>query len=160
MGARRQGRTAARRVQTRLRESKALQLRLEGHAYAVIGEKLGITAQAAQKQVSRLLDELAIETRKDTRALRKLELARLDAMTKALWPKVKKGDPRAIDRALKIMIRRSNFVGLDAPKRREFTGAGGEPLIPPAPTDLSKLTPEQLQKLDELLTAAEAPTDS
>jgi len=48
-----------------------------------------------------------------------LELSRLDQMMQALWPKARRGHLGAIDRVLRVMERRSRYLGLDAPTKLE-----------------------------------------
>jgi hypothetical protein len=54
--------------------------------------------------------------------LRQLERDRLDTMLDAIWPRVRAGELRVIDRALRIMERRSKLEGLDGPERHLVGG--------------------------------------
>ena len=51
--------------------------------------------------------------------VRRIELARLDTMLKAIWQQVLHGKPEAIDRAIKIASLRAKLLGLEAPTRHE-----------------------------------------
>lgn len=68
-------------------------------------------------------DALAVRTEWQRRRLDAIEhevaseIVRLDAMERALWPKVLACDLQAFDRQLRIMERRAKLLGLDAPKR-------------------------------------------
>jgi uncharacterized small protein (DUF1192 family) len=42
-----------------------------------------------------------------------LELSRLDAMQRAIWPKAMEGDSRAIETCLKILDQRAKYLGLN-----------------------------------------------
>ena len=56
--------------------------------------------------------------REPAEAVRKIELDRLDALQRSLWPAALKGDLRdlpAVDRVLAVMGRRARLLGLDAP---------------------------------------------
>src|SRR5687768_16568296 len=44
-----------------------------------------------------------------------LELGRLDAMQRAIWPLAQRGDLKAQQQVLRLMERRSAYLGLDAP---------------------------------------------
>lgn len=50
-----------------------------------------------------------------------LELLRLDELTAAVWPAAQQDNLRAVDTLLRIMGRRSKYLGLDASESR---GAG------------------------------------
>ena len=56
--------------------------------------------------------------------IRDIEMARLDRMQTALWSKVLQGHEGAIDRVLRIMQRRADLLGLDAPKKQDITSDG------------------------------------
>jgi len=90
----------------------AFDLRKAGASYDVIAEKLGyknaLSAENAVRQV--------IERRykpDDIQHVVYMELERLDALQLIAWRKAKEGDMGAIDRILKIMERRSKYLGLD-----------------------------------------------
>src|SRR5699024_2045667 len=53
--------------------------------------------------------------------MRTVELSRLDRLQRAVWGKAVKGDLQAVDRALKIIDRRSKLLGLDAPQQVQIT---------------------------------------
>jgi hypothetical protein len=63
----------------------------------------------------------------DTESIRQLELDRLDGMLLGIYGSAKKGNHGAIDRVLRIMDRRSKYLGLDAPTKQDVT-SGGEPI--------------------------------
>jgi len=48
-----------------------------------------------------------------------LELARLDQLLVAMWPKAMQGSGWAVERCLSIMERRARLLGLDAPTKHE-----------------------------------------
>jgi len=50
------------------------------------------------------------------RFIKDLELERLDSLTLGVYPLAKKGEANAVDAMLKIMVRRSKYLGLDAPR--------------------------------------------
>lgn len=107
------------------KQLRALELRKSGAAYATIAEVLGYRspsgAHAAVKSaLKKTLQEPADE-------LRQLELARLDAMLAALWPKANAGDVKAVHGVLKVLERRAKLLGLDAPTETDIT-SGGRPL--------------------------------
>ncbi len=127
----------ARDANAALRAARAVQLRTQGLTYEQIAAECGYSDRASawnavQGELSRIVAE-------PVDILRKLEMARLDEMLAAIWPKVthkpepldgsedederkakrRGADLFAIDRAVAIMERRAKLMGLDMP-----TGAG------------------------------------
>jgi hypothetical protein len=97
------------------KQARALELRKAGYSFDSIAARLGYANgggayKAVEAGLKATLQEPADE-------LRQLEIERLDTMLVALWPKVKKGEHGAIDRALKVSERRASLIGLDAPTR-------------------------------------------
>lgn len=93
---------------------KAFELRKSGATYdkiaAAVGYKNGSTAESAVRRVMKQAYA------GDAEDLLEMELARLDAMQLILWPKVRDGNLHAIDRVLKIMQQRQQYVPALAPK--------------------------------------------
>lgn len=103
-----------RRIEAVERQRKAVELRKAGMSYEAIADELGYAGKSgAYKAVSSALTRTLQEPADELRAL---ELARLDDMLKGLWVNARKGNVYAIDRVLKIMQRRAELLGLDAPK--------------------------------------------
>lgn len=95
----------------------------------------------AHEAVTAALKELREETRGSAEELRTLELARLESMQVALWPSTRpvkavteecpncqhqvvmyrEPDKEAVDRVIKIMERRSRYLGLDAGGKADET---------------------------------------
>lgn len=115
MGRRNQA-TEGPRLTAAEKKARAFELRKAGATYAVIAEKVGYNDKsAARKAVEGELNRVIGEPAKE--ALQ-LELERLDTMNRAIWPKVLKGDLKAIETGLKISERRSKYQGLDDYERR------------------------------------------
>lgn len=130
---RRRSRTSPLMLRAAAKQAKALELRRSGASFDEIASKLGyVNKGGAYKAVMAGLNASISEPAEE---LRELERERLDAMLKAIWPKVKKGQFGAIDRALKVSDRRAAIDGLDAPKRIEQN------------VNVSQLTDEQLDAL-------------
>jgi arginyl-tRNA synthetase len=105
-------------IATAEKQRKAVELRKAGLGYQEIADQIGYThASAAYKAVRAALRALVKEPAEEVLAL---ELARLDAMLAGIWLDARKGNVLKIDRALKIMQRRADLLGLDAPKRHEW----------------------------------------
>jgi transcriptional regulator len=99
------------------KQAAAVELRKRGKTYRDIGEELGCSHQQAHKYVRKALARIREKTDESAIEVRTLELERLNAMVDALWFKVELGDTYAVDSALKIMKRRADLLGLDAPTR-------------------------------------------
>lgn len=97
------------------KQARALELLKEGKTYDQIAGQLGYASRSgAHKAVSTALQKTIQEPADELRTLHRI---RLQAMWDAIWWAVAKGDPQAIDRALKIMERESKLLGLDMPVR-------------------------------------------
>lgn len=102
------------------RTLQALELRKAGFTYSVIAEKLGYNSKsAAWDAVNRALKHLKREPAEGVLAL---ELERLDALYKSMYPQALKGNLGAVDRCLKISERRAKLLGLDAPVKNDVSG--------------------------------------
>ncbi len=118
---------------------QALSMREMGYSYEEIAQALGWTSRAtAYAFVKRALKATYQEPADE---VRKLELKRLDRLTRAIWQKatgkvnsdgtVEPPDLFALDRLLKLMNRRAALLGLDAPvKVKTDITSKGEALNP------------------------------
>jgi orotate phosphoribosyltransferase-like protein len=110
-------------------QNRAWELRVAGMTQMQIGTRLNIS----QSVVSRLLAsarEDAITATKDIAGDATTEqIARLDRMLLALWEKVRNGNERAVEAALRVEERRAKLLGLDAATRKAVDlTTGGAPL--------------------------------
>lgn len=97
---------------------EALRLRLQGATYERIAREVGYSDRAnAHRAVKGRMAEMRDECAELTEEVRQQELARLDAMLELLWGRIEEGDLAAMDRVLRIMERRTAYLGLDAPKQ-------------------------------------------
>ena len=105
----------------RVRENKlrAIELRKCGLNYREIGQAMGVTAVVAWKWVRSVLDETAKKCDEGAEHLRQIELERMDELWSNIWPAAKQGDLDYIKACMRIMERRAQLLGLDAPKKLE-----------------------------------------
>lgn len=94
-----------------------LELRRAGVTFDQIAKSVGYTNkgtayEAYRRALTRTLQQPADE-------VRELELDRLDRAQTAIWASVMQGDPAAVNTLLKIMDRRSKYLGLDAPVKQQ-----------------------------------------
>ena len=110
-----------RRISAREKQAKALKLRLAGATFQEIADKVGYAGrQSAQKAVTKAMQDTIQEPADE---LRRLEMMRLDRLQLAVWPAAMRGDVKAVTAVLRIMVRRSNLLGLDAPRRLDIRHA-------------------------------------
>lgn len=132
------------------RRRKAYGLRMVGGTYRQIAEACGVSVKTSFDDVKAVMEELRQEAREDAETIRAMELERLDTMLSKIWPAVQLGKLLAVDRALKIMERRSRLLGLDAAQKFEHAGKDGGP-IETTSEIREKLTPVQaLERAREL----------
>lgn len=110
------------------RKRLAFELRKAGASYEEIGRSLGCSKQAAHAMVHKTLAELRARTDEIAEDVRSMELHRLDALLKGLWPAASKGAPIPVEKALKVMERRARMLGLDMPEKFAATNPDGSQL--------------------------------
>lgn len=111
--------TGADAVGAAMRREEAVRLRTLGHTYEQIGERLGVTRQAAHGYVRDSLAALRAQTAESAEDVRDQELARLDAMLVPMLEAAAAGQQTAVDRVLRIQERRAKLLGLDAAEKHE-----------------------------------------
>jgi len=95
-----------------MRAQMAFELRKAGASYEQVAEKLGYAS--AKSAESSIRATLARKYKPDdVEDVVMMELARLDSLQLVAWRRAREGDLQAIDRILKIMERRSQYLGLD-----------------------------------------------
>ena len=142
---RRDSKTSSKTVKAIDRSAEAVALRKSGHTYREIATEMGISVSRAHAAVMRAIDQCLDEIAETAPTVREVELIRLDAIIKTLWARVEMGENEAIDRVLKVMERRSRYLGLDAARKVDATLSAGH--------DLTKLTTPQLVAYRELVAA-------
>jgi DNA-binding CsgD family transcriptional regulator len=138
--------THPRMVLAKHRRERCLQMRIAGLSEREIARRLGVSNTQITRMLRTSLDALNASEMNSAAYLRRLELERCDQMVTGLMPH--RRDPRYVDSILRIMERRANYLGMDAPKREEVIQKtmGVEEQL-----DLSALAPEELRTLDEIL---------
>lgn len=119
-----ESRTSPRRIEAAEKRTRALQLRKAGATFDQIAQQVGyenrgIACRAVQQELAELPKEDAAE-------LRDLEMARLDSLLTAMWPKAINGNGWAVDRVLRIMERRARLAGLDQPEQIAISTVQGD----------------------------------
>lgn len=114
-------------VNAAARARNALRMRQLGYTYERIAEQCGyhdrsVAYNAVQRVLKRDIGPLAED-------VRGLELSRLDQLLTVYFAKAMKGEDRALHGVLRIMERRSAFLGLDAAHRKGDDENAGLPTI-------------------------------
>lgn len=110
-----EARTSPRRVEARVKQAQALEMRLEGKTLAEIAEALGYSGPSgAAKALSAALSAVIAGPVEELRAV---ENARYDVALAGLWPEVKDGDVDSVNAFVKLSARRCKLLGLDAPTK-------------------------------------------
>jgi hypothetical protein len=114
-------RTASeRRLSAHDRRLEVLRLRKAGKDFREIAAEVGYAGPSGAYQA---FETAMRETlREPADQVRALELERLDAMLRAVWPSALEGEVRSIDTVLRLMDRRARYLGLDAPARVDVEG--------------------------------------
>lgn len=110
-----ESKTSENRINATIRHKQALELRMAGYGYQDIADRLGYKSTASAYDAIQSALKKTLQEPAD--AVRSLEVKRLDTMLSGIWVAVRNGNLQAIDRALKIMTRRAELLGLDAPAR-------------------------------------------
>lgn len=95
--------------------------RNEGLSYEEIGERLGVSLSSAWNYVNEVLDEMKPKP-EDVERFRSMQVSRLEAVLRTLWPKVEAGDLQALDRWVKIDQRIAALRGLEIQKHEHNIG--------------------------------------
>lgn len=104
---------------------ESFQLRARGMTYREIGKALNISHQTAYLHVKAIIESNYERTRELGLKYVEVEIELLDRMLKSIETKAADGDVAAQEMVLKIMARRSKYLGLDAPERKEISGEIG-----------------------------------
>ena len=163
-GAKKASPRSTRAAVTTDRRLQALELRKEGLAFSAIGDRLGISKEAAWKLVENALIDYRESVKETADVVRELELMRLDELTEAVRKLALTGEPAQVAVYLKTMERRSKLLGLDAAAKTELTGANGGSLKTEntnlnAGVDLSSLSTDDLAVLTRILGGAAPESD-
>lgn len=95
------------------RQREAIDLRRQGLPFGEIGERMGVTPQAAHQLVTRALDEYKADTAELVAQHRALDVARMEEIVRILWPRVQEGHLESVDRVFKAAQRKAALLGMD-----------------------------------------------
>ncbi len=116
-----------------LRRNRAIELRIEGFSYREIAKELGVSVATAFNDVEAVIQRNKAEADERADKARHIALHRIDVAVRGLMPDVRSGNARSAEVMAKLEERRAKLIGLDAPEKRELTGADGGPLAVATP---------------------------
>jgi transposase-like protein len=114
------------------RKKRAIELRTQGLTYQAIADEMGYANAGSVYTIIKAAQRTELATA--VREHRESELARLDALQVALWPKAMAGQVDAIKTCLQLITERCRLLGLheDSPKRpatEEWDSCQGPPTV-------------------------------
>jgi hypothetical protein len=93
-----------------IKAHRAIELVPEGKSYDEVAHAVGYASRGtAHRLVAKALAERLVSGNDH---LRNIEVARLDALQASLWPKVERGDMRAVNTVVRIIDRRCRLLTL------------------------------------------------
>jgi predicted transcriptional regulator len=140
--------TSANKMATSERRKKAIELRKAGYTYQEIGEKLGITKQAAHKHIKKLLQDDKEQSQDQAREYRAIGLLRLEELFKKFYLKGIGGSIADAEQARKIQADITKLSGAEMPIKTAITTKDGENDI--IPDGLQMTESEIDQRIAEL----------
>lgn len=118
--------------------SKAMEMRKLGMTFADIGNKLGISRQAAHKHVQKLMNDYNGEAKEQAKEYRTLNLMRLEGVLKKTYMDALNGNLQAVREARMLIKDISTLVGAEMPTKTAHTTADGEKDV--VPTNHNQMT--------------------
>lgn len=120
-----QGKTSQLAIDKQIRTARAIELRIAGLNYRDIcnqlrnemGDRLppGYSEYMCSKDVQFAINDIRANVREKAQDMMELELMRLDNIEMVMMDKAMLGDVKAANMVLRIMERRSKYLGLDQP---------------------------------------------
>lgn len=108
----------------RIREVRALELRMAGATFAAIAQSLGYShRKSAQRAVERAMRAEVDAIAPDREAFITMHVMRTERLIRAHWTNASKGDTAATETIRRLLERQAKLLGLDKPVRFEVTDA-------------------------------------
>ncbi|PSQ81736.1 MAG: hypothetical protein BRD40_03355 [Bacteroidetes bacterium QS_1_65_9] len=149
------------KIDTKRRRKLVLELRKEGLLYREIAERIreqfrpselpkSYDASYVGQDLRRALQNVESDLQVEAQEMLRMELRRLNELQRAMWTKAMQGEGEAVDRVLKVMKRRANYLGLDEPDELDVD-MGADPETIEALMDALQSYPEARQAAAEAL---------
>ncbi len=101
------------------RKAKVIDLYLAGNTYREIREETGLSLGIISRYINEAVEEANKAAQEGMRKIKRLEVMKIDRLIKAFWPKAIEADVQAASMVLKLLERKADMLGLDAPFRIE-----------------------------------------
>ena len=112
------------REAARIREVRALELRMAGATFAAIAQTLGYSdRRSAQRAVERAMRHEVDAIAPDREAFVQMHIMRTERLIRAHWQRAVGGDAAATETIRRLLERQARLLGLDKPVRFEVTDA-------------------------------------
>jgi len=147
--------TKAVAIERKKRNKKILDLRIAGASEQTIADEVGCSDTTVHRVLHEIIEEMNIKLYIKADVLKRMELERLDKITLALF--ANRNDPRTADTLLRVMERRSKYLGLDVPMQSEVVTKQEGPIE--VKHDLTKLSLEELKSLRSIVAKTEGAAD-
>ncbi len=100
------------KVEVELRRYRILDMKLSGATEREIAKREGISHGLVNRDVQKILGELAKQNAGNADQVRALQMERYNALLLQLWDRAMNGDKDAIDRSLRVMDRINQINGI------------------------------------------------
>lgn len=128
----------AKQAEVAERRRKAVSMRIAGADWDTIVGALGYPDRnTACKDVRRAMEANRRDMEATAEELRSTEVARLDRLQAAFWPKALKGDTKAAEIVRRCIMDRAKLQGTTAPEQVEHTGGLRYEIVGVDPNDLA-----------------------
>jgi hypothetical protein len=102
------------------RRQLVVDLVCQGKNTKQVAEILGVNQSTAWRELNRGLAELAERTLVDCEKIRSVMVNQIDALIDTYQPLALAGDVAALDRWLKLLTRKAQMLGVDAPTKQQI----------------------------------------
>lgn len=132
-------------------QDKVYAQKIAGTSEKDIAVMFGLDIVQVENIITTKAENARVKTSEAMKSALVLELERMDAIHRALWPKVMEGDLYTIDRVMKLGAERRRLLGLDAPEMKASLNLSAD-----ATVDLSSLTLDELKSYEAIVSKLQA----
>lgn len=117
---------AEKKLTTREREAKVLELRIKGLSFDEIAKKVGYQNRGSAKKAYDRALHGSLDHQMSDADWRRTELHRIDILQAGLWPKASRGDLGAVREVSRLMLLRSRIQGYSIAAGRSSSSSGSD----------------------------------
>ena len=134
------------------RRQTAFDLRLMGHSMQDIADAIGVSYGRVSEYIQDAMADLALNTAASAERVRAMECERLNRLLLAHWNR--RHDPPIAALLVKILERLHKIQGLEVTKHEVSGPAGGPVPIAVGAIDISRLSEEEVNQLENIVVKA------